>query len=154
MSQVVAYQYLFFWIFNIKDPLWYRCATMGLLIILSHLYVEHRLLCLFLIVNDISSHWMHMVAADNAHHKTTSTSQNILLRTYYGNYPFFGYCCVGTELTYIVAYVLYFNPNFVALSTVRTNYRMKKKGLKQQTLILLIVLEMGMSPGLLFQECN
>ncbi|KAJ0401195.1 hypothetical protein P43SY_007614 [Pythium insidiosum] len=46
-------------------------------------------------------------------HKKVCSDKNYLLRLYYGVYPFFGYCCIGTELFYILLYTLHFNPTFV-----------------------------------------
>ncbi|KAF1329818.1 Phosphatidylinositol synthase, partial [Globisporangium splendens] len=86
-----------------------RCSTAGLLVILSHLYPDYLLAFVFLLVLDFSSHWYHMYAS-KGHHKTVAAERNWLLRVYYGNYPFFGYCCVGTEVFYILLYVLHFNP--------------------------------------------
>ncbi|TYZ57824.1 hypothetical protein PybrP1_005544 [[Pythium] brassicae (nom. inval.)] len=86
-----------------------RCSTAGLLVILSHLYPQYMLAFLFLLILDFSSHWYHMYAS-KGHHKTVAAERNLLLRVYYGNYPFFGFCCVGTELFYILLYVLHFFP--------------------------------------------
>ncbi|DAZ96227.1 TPA: hypothetical protein N0F65_012589 [Lagenidium giganteum] len=86
-----------------------RCSTAGLLVILSHLYPDQMLVFLFLLILDFSSHWIHMYSS-KGHHKAVSSERNFLLRLYYGNYPFFGFCCVGTELFYILLYVLHFNP--------------------------------------------
>jgi CDP-diacylglycerol--inositol 3-phosphatidyltransferase len=89
-----------------------RCSTAGLLVILSHLYPKQMLVFLFLLILDFSSHWYHMYAS-KGHHKTVAAERNLLLRLYYGVYPFFGYCCVGTEVFYICLYVLKFFPAFV-----------------------------------------
>lgn len=85
------------------------CSTAGLLVILSHLYPDYLLAFLFLLILDFSSHWYHMYSS-KGHHKTVAAERNWLLKVYYGNYPFFGYCCVGTEVFYILLYVLHFNP--------------------------------------------
>ncbi|KAJ0401197.1 hypothetical protein P43SY_007616 [Pythium insidiosum] len=89
-----------------------RCSTAGLLVILSHLYPKFMHVFLFLLILDFSSHWYHMYSS-KGHHKTVSADRNFLLRLYYGVYPFFGYCCVGTELFYILLYVLHFNASYV-----------------------------------------
>jgi len=93
-----------------------RCATTGLLYILSGEYTDHsyyqifRLIYLFLILLDISSHWcqMYSSASLNLHHKSTTANSNrfFLVSYYYKIYYFFGYCCVGTEVTYICLYLL------------------------------------------------
>lgn len=85
------------------------CSTAGLLVILSHLYPQYMLVFLYLLILDFSSHWYHMYSA-RGHHKVVSAERNFLLRFYYGVYPFFGFCCVGTELFYILLYVLKFAP--------------------------------------------
>lgn len=89
-----------------------RCSTAGLLVILSHLYPKYKLAFLFLLILDFSSHWYHMYSS-KGHHKTVAGNRNFLLRIYYGFYPLFGYACVGTELFYILLYVLHFNPTFI-----------------------------------------
>lgn len=85
------------------------CSTAGLLVILSHLYPDLLLVFLFLLILDFSSHWYHMYSS-KGHHKTVAVERNWLLRVYYSNYPFFGFCCVGTEVFYILLYVLHFFP--------------------------------------------
>ena len=46
------------------------------------------------------------------HHKgdKQNKKQFFLVRWYYTYYYFFGACCVGAELTYMVAFAKYFNP--------------------------------------------
>lgn len=110
-----------------------RCSTAGLLYILdgeySRYYYEHedhnyyilglllpisavyRLLFLGLILLDISSHWCQMFSTASvvgAHHKSSEGNRGsfFLVRWYYQSYPFFGYCCVGAEFTYMILYVL------------------------------------------------
>lgn len=62
---------------------------------------------IMLIVLDISSHWFHVVSI-TGHHKSADSlkHRNPFLQWYYGIYPLFGYCCVGTEFFYILLYVL------------------------------------------------
>ncbi|CAN0094905.1 unnamed protein product, partial [Sphacelaria rigidula] len=45
-------------------------------------------------------------------HKAEDTlaDRNIITRLFYGCYPFFAYCCVGTELFYVTLYLLVFIP--------------------------------------------
>lgn len=45
-------------------------------------------------------------------HKAADTlaDRNIITRLFYGCYPFFAYCCVGTELFYVSLYLLAFVP--------------------------------------------
>ncbi|CEG50147.1 Phosphatidylinositol synthase (PIS) [Plasmopara halstedii] len=86
-----------------------RCSTAGLLLVLSHLYPQYWIIFLYLLILDFSSHWYHMYSS-RGHHKVVSAERNFVLRFYYGFYPFFGFCCVGAELFYILLYVLHFNP--------------------------------------------
>jgi CDP-diacylglycerol--inositol 3-phosphatidyltransferase len=83
-----------------------RVSTLGLLIILSHLYPKYIFEFIVLIVLDISSHWLHIMSV-TAHHKSNEALQhrNPILRWYYSIYPLFGYCCVGTECFYILLYI-------------------------------------------------
>lgn len=90
----------------------HSCSTAGLLVILSHLYPDYMLVFLYLLILDFASHWYHMYSS-RGHHKNVSSERNFLLRFYYGVYPFFGFCCVGTELFYILLYVLHFVPDVV-----------------------------------------
>jgi len=89
-----------------------RCSTTGLLYILSGEYdtPSLRLIFLFLIILDISSHWcqMYSTASLQTHHKSDEGNEGrvFLVRWYYHYYYFFGYCCVGTEFTYILLYAL------------------------------------------------
>jgi len=101
---------------GLLDMITDRCATTGLLYILSGEYIEHkyasifRLIYLFLILLDISSHWCQMYSSIslNVHHKSTEANSNrfFLVSYYYKVYLFFGYCCVGTEVTYITLYII------------------------------------------------
>ena len=55
---------------------------------------------------------MH-VASVSGHHKSKDVllNRNSLLQWYYSIYPLFGYCCVGAELFYVLAYLHFFVPN-------------------------------------------
>lgn len=46
------------------------------------------------------------------HHKAADTlaDRNVITRLFYGCYPFFAFCCVGTELFYVALYLLVFVP--------------------------------------------
>jgi CDP-diacylglycerol--inositol 3-phosphatidyltransferase len=127
---------------SVLDMITDRCSTTGLLYILSNEYIIismnshissdninnitistaassipiYRTLFLFLIILDISSHWvqMHSTLAlhsnnnDNeVHHKSDvcNKDKNFLVRWFYKYYYFFGYLCVGTEFTYILLYI-------------------------------------------------
>lgn len=45
-------------------------------------------------------------------HKAADTlaDRNIITRLFYGCYPFFAFCCIGTELLYVSLYLLVFIP--------------------------------------------
>ena len=87
-----------------------RCSTAVMLSVLAHLYsgAHPRAFDAFvmLMVLDVASHWVQMKAAGNMHHK--SSSRNFIVRFYYENYWFFGYCCVGAEFFYILLYGYFF----------------------------------------------
>ncbi|GFH49480.1 hypothetical protein CTEN210_05956 [Chaetoceros tenuissimus] len=95
-----------------------RCSTLGLLFILygeygntdREYFAFYRITFLLLAVLDISSHWcqMYSTASLQIHHKSSEGNANrfFLVRWYYQCYPFFGYCCVSAEVTYITMYIL------------------------------------------------
>lgn len=57
--------------------------------------------------------WYSFLCSVSAHHKSKEALEhrNPLLQWYYSIYPLFGYCCVGTELFYILLYVLHHFPH-------------------------------------------
>ena len=63
-----------------------------------------------LIILDVSSHWCQMYSTTSLqqHHKSADGNKGrfFLVRWYYLSYPFFGYCCVGAEFTYVALYIL------------------------------------------------
>ena len=65
---------------------------------------------MMLAILDISSHWCQMFAAASLqqHHKSAEGNSNrfFLVRYYYECYPFFGYCCVSAEITYVTMFAL------------------------------------------------
>ncbi|GLE06252.1 hypothetical protein PINS_up015494 [Pythium insidiosum] len=97
---------------SILDTVTDRCSTGGLLVVLSHLYPRLMHVFLFLLILDFSSHWYHMQSSHGPH-KRVCSDRNYLLRLYYGLYPFFGYCCIGTELFYLLLYTLHFDSTLV-----------------------------------------
>ena len=88
-----------------------RFATACLVVILSHLFFPYRHICMILIILDISSHWLRVVASllvGEGHKHIKSGS--FLLRIYYENRIVLGLVCLGNELFYIFAYMMYFFP--------------------------------------------
>jgi CDP-diacylglycerol--inositol 3-phosphatidyltransferase len=108
---------------SLLDMITDRCSTLSLLIILSHLYHQKYITMsiIFIISLDISSHWLHMMSSKN-HHKIIDKNQNIVVKTYYNNKLFFSYCCIGTEFTYILFFVLYYKPNLVLFKVLPLDY--------------------------------
>ncbi|CAM9620996.1 unnamed protein product [Pylaiella littoralis] len=100
-----------------------RCSTAGLLLVLSRLYDRrHAFAFLVLMFIDLFSHWMHTHSVVDEHHKSTVTlkRRNILIRTYYDRLPFFAFCCIGTELFYVLLYLLRFvSPGSRAFAPLR-----------------------------------
>ena len=97
---------------GVLDMVTDRVSTCGFLVIVSHLYPLYTFAFVLLIVLDISSHWFHVISV-TAHHKSKEAlaHRNSLLQWYYSIYPLFGYCCVGTEMFYILLYVLHHYPH-------------------------------------------
>ena len=97
---------------GILDMVTDRVSTCGFLVILSHLYPKYTFHMVMLIVLDISSHWFHVMSV-SVHHKSEKALENrsVFLKWYYGIYPLFGYCCVGTEIFYVLLYAIHFYPN-------------------------------------------
>ena len=100
---------------GVLDMVTDRCTTAGMLVVLTWLYPSERLVFLGLLLLDVSSHWVQMTSALllGAHHKSTegNATKFFLVRWFYGSYPFFGFCCVGAELTYVLLYVLIYVPS-------------------------------------------
>ncbi|GMI04712.1 hypothetical protein TrRE_jg4410 [Triparma retinervis] len=101
---------------GVLDMVTDRCTTAGMLVVLTWLYHDHAFVFLALLILDMSSHWVQMTSALllEAHHKSDEGNKDkfFLVRWFYSNYPFFGYCCVGAELTYVLLYVTnYMSPS-------------------------------------------
>lgn len=93
-----------------------RFATAILVVILSHLYPEYRHICMLLIVLDITSHWIRVVASllVGEGHKTIKNTYK-LLQIYYSNRIVLGLVCLGNELFYISAYMYFYFPTISVL---------------------------------------
>ncbi|CAA7397789.1 unnamed protein product [Spirodela intermedia] len=85
-----------------------RVSTTCLLVILSQIY-SPGLSFLSLLALDIASHWFQMYStflSGKASHKDVKDSTNWLFKAYYGNRLFMAYCCVGSEVLYIILFLL------------------------------------------------
>ncbi|KAJ8633968.1 hypothetical protein MRB53_027304 [Persea americana] len=85
-----------------------RVSTACLLVILSQFY-RPTMVFLSLLALDIASHWLQMYStflAGKASHKDVKDSTNWLLKAYYGNRLFMCYCCVASEVLYIILFLL------------------------------------------------
>lgn len=104
---------------GVLDMMTDRCSTAGLLFILAKEYnaVDDKgpyslpffqLTFLWLMILDISSHWVQMFSSLSigVHHKSKegNLDKNILVRWFYEYYWFFGYLCCGAEFTYMCLY--------------------------------------------------
>ena len=100
---------------SVLDMVTDRCGTTGFLYVLGNTATRTedaslwlRLVCLGLLLLDISSHWvqMHSSLALGVHHKSAdgNREKNILVQWFYRYYWFFGYLCVGAECTYVLLY--------------------------------------------------
>lgn len=85
-----------------------RVSTACLLAVLSQLY-RPGLVFLSLLALDITSHWLQMYStflSGKASHKDVKDSTNWLFKAYYGNRLFMAYCCVASEVLYIILFLL------------------------------------------------
>ncbi|EFJ50781.1 phosphatidylinositol synthase [Volvox carteri f. nagariensis] len=83
-----------------------RLATTGLLLVVTMVYPQLHVVTICLIFLDVFSHWFQMyasLAVGATTHKDVK-SKSWLVRTYYGNRLFMGYCCVSCEVLYLVVY--------------------------------------------------
>jgi len=92
---------------GVLDMVTDRVSTCGLLSFVGQR--EHLLdrMSVFLIALDIFSHWFHVMSV-SGHHKSSESlkHRSALLQWYYSIYPLFGYACVGTELFFVLIYLL------------------------------------------------
>ncbi|KAF9595601.1 hypothetical protein IFM89_001350 [Coptis chinensis] len=85
-----------------------RVSTACLLAVLSQLY-RPGLVFLSLLALDITSHWLQMYStflSGKVSHKDVKDSTNWLFKAYYGNRYFMGYCCLASEVLYIILFLL------------------------------------------------
>lgn len=104
---------------GLLDMLTDRVATLGLLFVLSHIYPSTYLpYFVFFAALDITSHWARMLesAKRGLHHKAPVKRESLhpfldkinLVKVYYGNKLFFGYCCLAAEMFWVACYYLAF----------------------------------------------
>ncbi|XP_072977779.1 probable CDP-diacylglycerol--inositol 3-phosphatidyltransferase 2 [Typha angustifolia] len=85
-----------------------RVSTACLLAVLSQLY-RPGLIFLLLLGLDITSHWFQMYStflSGKTSHKDVKDKSNWLLKAYYGHRSFMAFCCVASEVLYIILYLL------------------------------------------------
>jgi len=95
----------------ILDQLTDRCALIGLLTTLAHLYPDYMFAFQLSMVLDISSHWIHIWASmmqGKSSHKFIDPSQNCILKIYYTSRPVLFLFCAANEAFYGGLYLLYF----------------------------------------------
>jgi CDP-diacylglycerol--inositol 3-phosphatidyltransferase len=93
------------------DQLTDRCALLGLLTVLCHLYPEYMFAFQLSMIIDIASHWIHVWASlmqGKSSHKFIDPSQNFILKLYYTNKPILFSFCAANESFYGGLYLLHF----------------------------------------------
>lgn len=88
-----------------------RCATAALLVVLAQFYPKYQFIFQFLIVLDISSHWVQVnsnLLAGNLNHKVVAESGNWFLKLYYTSRVVLFVMCAGNELFFAMLYLLHF----------------------------------------------
>lgn len=97
---------------GVLDMVTDRVSTCGFLSLLSHIYPSYTLAIVLLVTLDISSHWFHVLSV-TGHHKSSESLRGriFIMRWFYEVYPFFAYCCAGTEFFYVLAYVHFHFPS-------------------------------------------
>lgn len=107
------------------DQLTDRCATMALLMTLSHLYPDYMFALQISAVVDVASHWLHLhrfpplllrplshgvchLSTDLTGGSSHKSSSNPVLHLYYTSRPFLFFMCAGNELFYATLYLCYF----------------------------------------------
>lgn len=86
-----------------------RVSTACLLAILSQLY-RPGLIFLALLGLDIASHWLQMYSTflcGKSSHKDVKDKNSWLLRAYYQHRYFMAFCCVGSEVLYIILFLIH-----------------------------------------------
>ncbi|XBI94938.1 hypothetical protein VPH35_031486 [Triticum aestivum] len=84
-----------------------RVSTACLLALLSQFY-RPGLVFILLLGLDITSHWFQMYSSflsGKTSHKDVKHTGNGLLKLYYGYRPFMAFCCVASEVLYIILFL-------------------------------------------------
>ncbi|KAG1335142.1 CDP-diacylglycerol--inositol 3-phosphatidyltransferase [Cocos nucifera] len=92
----------------VLDMITDRVSTACLLALLSQLY-RPGLIFLSLLGLDIASHWLQMYSSflsGKTSHKDVEDESNWLLKAYYGQRLFMAFCCLGSEVLYIILFLL------------------------------------------------
>ncbi|XP_019704587.1 probable CDP-diacylglycerol--inositol 3-phosphatidyltransferase 2 isoform X2 [Elaeis guineensis] len=92
----------------VLDMITDRVSTACLLALLSQLY-RPGLIFLSLLGLDIASHWLQMYSSflsGKTSHKDVKDESNWLLKAYYGQRLFMAFCCLGSEVLYIILFLL------------------------------------------------
>jgi CDP-diacylglycerol--inositol 3-phosphatidyltransferase len=109
----------------VLDMITDRVCTASLLVVLTHVYKSYVLLFLGLFALDISSHWLQMYSTllgSKTSHKDMSDSKSWLLSAYYKYRIFMGFCAVGSEVLFVVLYLLP-NPTGDLLEAIKLAYQ-------------------------------
>ncbi|OVA17319.1 CDP-alcohol phosphatidyltransferase [Macleaya cordata] len=89
-----------------------RCSSINICIYVLQKCAQSfmpGLVFLSLLSLDIASHWLQMYStflSGKASHKDVKDSTNWLFKAYYGNRLFMAYCCVASEVLYIILFLL------------------------------------------------
>lgn len=113
----------------VLDMITDRFSTCGLLVFLATIYSKIALLFQLLVALDICSHFMIMyryllvillcssLCCGSSSHKQVRKSAPWLLQLYYTSRPVLYFVCAGTEVCYLMLYLLhYVHPNFVLVT--------------------------------------
>ncbi|KAK8970839.1 CDP-diacylglycerol--inositol 3-phosphatidyltransferase 1 [Platanthera guangdongensis] len=126
----------------VLDMLTDRVSTACLLAILSQLY-RPGLIFLALLGLDIASHWLQMYStflSGKSSHKDIEDKSSWLLRAYYQHRYFMAFCCVGSEVLYIILFLIHKNQDE---SLISVSMNAAKKSLPLLVLLTLSLFGWG-----------
>lgn len=116
-----------------------RVSTACLLAILSQLY-RPGLIFLSLLGLDIASHWLQMYSSflsGKTSHKDVKDKSNWLLKAYYGQRLFMAFCCVASEVLYIILFLIADNQSESVLNACLNT--LKQSSLLSLTLFVTLI---------------